>query len=350
MKPHRGRSSNLQAFLATLLAATHGGCLRAPVRPVVVTAAAPSPAVDALWRARGAPSGAAVEFPLGPGDLLELSVPRVAELSRVEARVGADGSIALPLLGAVPVGGATQPQLTATLRQRLATFMYQPEFSLFVKEYKSRQVAVVGEVARPGLYSITTHSETIRELVNAAGGFKEAGTTRILFFPSRGSSMPRVMASEFDGPSAPGDVEPLVLDLDLLTRNGEPTALALPVRPGDVIHVPEAGRVFVQGWVQNPGPVTMMRGLTVLSAVTAVGGTRYPAAPHAVNVLRSERNGERSTTTVNLDRIRRGIDADLPMHPGDIVDVGTTAPRLASYWMYEVVTTVVKVGASIPLI
>ena len=61
--------------------------------------------------------------------------------------------------------------------------------------------------------------------------------------------------------------------------------LALPVRPGDVIHVPEPGRVFVQGWVETPGAVAMTRGLTVLSAVTAAGGTRYPAAPHAVHVL-----------------------------------------------------------------
>ena len=337
--------------LATLLAP---GCgLRSqPPGPASERGAREVAAVTALWHARAGSMGWDSEFPLGPGDLVELVVPRMPELAKVDARLAADGSFALPLLGIVKAGGLTEPQLKAVLQQRLSSFMYQPEFSIFVREYRSRQVAVVGEVARPGLYPLTTRRETIRDLVNAAGGFKEEGTGRILFFPARGKVItpPVPIYSEFDVPTLPGEVEPIVLDLDGFARSATPAALALPVRPGDVIQVPEAGAVFVQGWVEKPGPVHMSRGLTVFAAVTAAGGTRFPAAPAAVHVLRSRPSGERTTLTVNLNRILGGVDTDLPVHAGDIVDVGTTPPRLMAHWMYETVTTIVKVGASIPLI
>ena len=50
------------------------------------------------------------------------------------------------------------------------------------------------------------------------------------------------------------------------------------------------------------------------------------------------------------DALASVFTSRLPVHAGDIVDVGTTPPRLMAHWMYETVTTIVKVGASIPLI
>jgi Polysaccharide biosynthesis/export protein len=125
--------------------------------------------LDALYlsRTRGT---TVTDYPIGPGDVVEISVPPIDELRERTVRVEADGSISLPMLGALQAGGLTEKQLRAELSERLKTYMYKPEVDVFVKEYRSRQVAVVGMVNSPGLITLTSPNETVLDMMTRAGG------------------------------------------------------------------------------------------------------------------------------------------------------------------------------------
>jgi len=80
------------------------------------------------------------------GDVLEISVPAIEELRGRVARISGDGTISLPFVGKIQAAGLTEEQLKQKLVERLEQYMYNPRVVLFVKEYRSRQVAVLGAV------------------------------------------------------------------------------------------------------------------------------------------------------------------------------------------------------------
>lgn len=123
--------------------------------------------LDALYRSRTR-GQSVTDYPIGPGDVLEISVPPIDELRERTVRVEADGTISLPMLGTLKAGGLTEKQLDAELDERLKTYMYKPEVEVFVKEYRSRQVAVIGMVNAPGLVTLTEPNETVLDMITRA--------------------------------------------------------------------------------------------------------------------------------------------------------------------------------------
>ena len=121
------------------------------------------------------------DYPLGPGDELEISVPGMEEFtpSRV-VRVSSKGTITLPFVGVLQAGGQTEEELKTEIRNRLQNgYMYNPQVDLFVREYHSRQVAVIGAVKDPGLYSLASESDTLLDMISHAGGMTQEAATRI---------------------------------------------------------------------------------------------------------------------------------------------------------------------------
>jgi protein involved in polysaccharide export with SLBB domain len=121
---------------------------------------------------------------IGPGDLIEVSVPGVPELNRFKVRVSEDNTISIPLAGMVRVGGMVEQELRQALYQRLAKPMKNPDVEVFVDQYQSRDVAVVGMVQKAGLYSITSRADTVLAMINRAGGMTERASSRVLFIPA----------------------------------------------------------------------------------------------------------------------------------------------------------------------
>jgi len=115
-------------------------------------------------------SGAVTDFPIGPGDVLEISVPAIPELAQRVERVSGEGKIALPYIGEVKAAGMSSDELEAELHQRLLKYMHNPRVFLVVKEHRSRQVAVLGSVLNPGMYTLDSASDTLYDLVTRAGG------------------------------------------------------------------------------------------------------------------------------------------------------------------------------------
>ena len=313
-----------------------------------------------LWERRKRESLAS-DYPIGPGDVIEISVPGMEEIKIITQRVTGEGTISLPFVGVINASGMTDKELRDEIRRRLETnYMRNPQISLFVKEFRSRQVAVIGAVQKPGLYNLASSADTVLGMISQAGGVTAAGAAeRILFIPAEPvdsakakeviDSLPAQLVSQDPSPLILKNVDPIVISLDSINRSGHERYLNIPARPGDIIMVPGGGEVLVQGWVGKPGAYKITSGLTILGAVAAAGGTVFPADNGSIELIRTNNQGQKTSFVANLDAIKAGEQPDLPLREGDVIDVSSTGPKLAAYGFYRFFTSFISVGASIPV-
>jgi polysaccharide export outer membrane protein len=305
-----------------------------------------------LWQQR-AQEETLADYPLGSGDVLEISVPEMEELANRTVRVAGDGTIALPFLGIVPAGGLTERALREELWHLLKKYMHSPQVNLFVREYRSRQVAVTGAVEKPGLYNLASGKDTLLDMISLAGGLTKEAAPRLLFLPAESSVNDNVQLASLQSVTAGGTshapfdlqrADPIVIDLKSLSKGNSQVYLTVPARPGDVLFVPGGGEVVVGGWVENPGSYKITSGLTVLGAVSAAGGLRFPANTSAVKILRTGRQGEKAILIADLGKIEDGEGPDIPLQEGDVVEVASSTPKLVSYGVFNFFRSVVNVG------
>ncbi|MGC6416613.1 MAG: polysaccharide biosynthesis/export family protein [Bradymonadia bacterium] len=108
---------------------------------------------------------------LGPGDVVEVRVYQEKDLSGL-FRIGVDGVFTYPLVGAVEAKGLSAAELADRLEKRLkAGYLRKPQVSVFVKEFNSKKVFVLGEVRKPGTFRFEDKM-TIVQAVTLAGGLK----------------------------------------------------------------------------------------------------------------------------------------------------------------------------------
>ena len=334
--------------------------------------------LQALWDARS--KGTSTDYPIGIGDLLQISVAGVDDFKERTVRVGSEGNIDLPLIGTIHAAGIPESQLRDNLAKALEKYMYDPQVDLFVKEYKSRQVAVVGAVRGPGLITLSGAGESILDVLTQAGGTTPEAADEVVIMPqvsSEGLKLQRVaqsmsgseaeagrpvsVANNGDphaGPPAnvltvpPPHDAPTLEDLQKSVSNGpavviplKATALTgsahymnMPVEPGDIIVVPGGGNVMVTGWVYRPGYFTVGSGLTALGAVGSAGGAMYAADPADATLMRSDGNGNKVAIPINLDKIAKGEDPDIPVRANDVIDVPYSDAKIGPYVVYNVLT------------
>jgi polysaccharide export outer membrane protein len=111
------------------------------------------------------------EYRIGNGDVLQISVWGEAELTKT-VTVRPDGKISLPLINEVPVAGLTTHDAQASLNQRFAQFIRNPQASVSVAEIHSSLVYVTGKVRRPGAYPLAG-SLNVVQLIARAGGLAD---------------------------------------------------------------------------------------------------------------------------------------------------------------------------------
>lgn len=109
------------------------------------------------------------EYRIGPSDLLEINVFQVADLNRT-VRVNTAGDISLPLVGVMKAGGMTVQELEAGIAKKLdATFLQNPQVTVFVKEFTSQRVTLEGAVKNPGIYPLTGKTTLLQAIAMAQG-------------------------------------------------------------------------------------------------------------------------------------------------------------------------------------
>ena len=110
------------------------------------------------------------EYKIGPNDVLVVDVFRVPELSGREVRVSESGTISLPLSGSMRVKGLSQKQVEQQLTAKLSkSFLQNPQVSVSIKEFTSKEVSVGGSVKSPGIFPMKG-AMTLSQAVTLAGG------------------------------------------------------------------------------------------------------------------------------------------------------------------------------------
>ena len=301
--------------------------------------------VHALWAERSAAAESA--FCLGPGDLLEVTVPRVDEIQGLHARISPAGTITLPHLGTIQAAGLTENQLTERLKQRLGqTLLRDPQVSLFVTEHVSQQVSVTGAVARPGLIGLTRQTRTISDLLSEAGGMNEHAGGTVQFYPAAGRACSAGPKAPTIAPGSAAGGTPIEIDLNRQWQPPNENPLYMPVIGGDALVV-NVGRYYVDGWVKTPGAYDISPGTTALGGLTAAGGAMYPADLHGIVVWRTEPGGTKKRIDVDVDSVRKGKTQDLTLQAGDVVSVPASTAKMVPYSGYWFLTNVVRVGAGL---
>ena len=142
-----------------------------------------------------------VEYRLGPGDQLRISVFNEAELTG-QFVVGSQGTISYPLVGDVRAGGLTIPEFTEALREALLQYIRQPNVSVEVANY--RPFFILGEVQRPGTYPYSA-SLTVLNAVATAGGFTYRANRGRVYIRHANEQEERAFPLTIATPVLPGD-------------------------------------------------------------------------------------------------------------------------------------------------
>jgi polysaccharide export outer membrane protein len=160
----------MRLAMVVLLGALLAACASGGGVPSAASVGGALPAPDTTT-STGAYEGA-TDYRIGGQDLLSISVFGVQELSK-EVRVNARGQVSLPLIGTVLAGGSTVQELEAELaRKYSATYLQNPQVSVFVKEFASQRVTMEGAIGKPGIYPITGKL-TLLQAIAMAGGVNE---------------------------------------------------------------------------------------------------------------------------------------------------------------------------------
>ena len=250
-------------------------------------------------------------FVIGADDVLDIQVFQVPELSRT-VRVDQKGFITLPLLGEVRAQGLTPGELERGLAKLLGEkYLNNPSVSVFVREYKSHPVSVLGAVKMPGVYQISSPkplAEIIAMAQGLADGPESKAGDRILITHEGKTEAVEVLA---------------------LLRN-RPAADRL-IHPGDQVRVLPADVVYVLGDVERPGsyPLATHQPVTVLQALALAGGPKRTAKMKQTVIFRKDPGGAKTEIPLKLTGKLTGTDADRLMEANDILFVPGSVTKRA---------------------
>jgi polysaccharide biosynthesis/export protein len=118
-------------------------------------------------------------YVIGANDVLAINVWKEPDISR-SVPVRSDGKISLPLVGELQAGGQTPRQLEQEITKRLQSYISEPEVTVIVTDSKSQKVNILGMVARPGAYLLTS-STTVLDAIAMAGGFKDFAKQKAVY-------------------------------------------------------------------------------------------------------------------------------------------------------------------------
>lgn len=216
----------------------------------------------------------ASEMVLGAGDVVKISVFGNQDLT-TETRISDNGTLTMPLVGAVGVDGLTSAQAEQKIAAALASggFVKNPQVSLIVSVISSQQVSVLGQVNRAGRYPIDGR-RTVLDLLALGGGVSVDGGDVVTLIRKRNGKVSKDSV----------DIIELVRSADL---KGD-----YEVQGGDIIYVERAPRCYIYGEVQRPGALRLERQMTVLQALSAGGGLTPRGTERGIRIKRRDASGK----------------------------------------------------------
>ena len=258
-------------------------------------------------------------YRIGPGDVLEIRVFNKPQLSREAVRVDNRGLVRMPMIeNEIQAGCRTEAELAEVLATLYLKYQRHPHVDVFVKEYSSKPVAVMGAVGKPGQFQLQRRVRLL-ELVSLAGGPTDRAGQQVL------------VAHSAELPSCENTAAASANNFDHydLTSTIRGDASSNPyVQAGDIITVPEAQQVFVVGNVFKPSSISLKEKITVSQAVAIAGGTMADAKRDQVRILRQLPGSPTKTEIlVNLEAISKRKADDVELKANDIVEVPTSSGK-----------------------
>lgn len=251
------------------------------------------------------------EEPLGPGDMVYITVTGAPEFTR-SYRVTQSGSIVLPLSNTqVHVAGLTPFETAGVVARSLmeAKLFVTPIVSVVALDYRSRRVSVVGAVRNPTVFEVLGPTRLLDAIAKAQGISPEAGPMLVI-------------SRNIDGGADQLQSIPIV---DLLS--GKDPDLNVVLRGREEIRIPEAPKLFVVGNVKSPGvfPLNEVGGTTVLKALALSQGVLPFTTKDAYIYRKTPGQVERQEILVPLRQILHRSSPDIDLIANDILYIPENA-------------------------
>jgi polysaccharide export outer membrane protein len=235
------------------------------------------------------------DYRLGPGDSIKVQVYQNPELG-LEARVSESGVVNYPLVGSMQLGGLTLNEAEAKIAQALkqGNILKAPQVNINIVQVRGNQVAVLGEVQKPGRFPLETTNVRVSELIAAAGGVTQNGDDLAVVTGNRNGQPFRKS-----------------IDIPALFA-GSGSADDIVVQPGDTVFVSKAPTYYIYGEAQKPGHYRVERNMTVMQAIAAGGGVTPRGSQNRVKLMRKSPDGRTTEMSPSLTDI---------VQPGDVLFV-----------------------------
>lgn len=215
---------------------------------------------------------------IGPGDALRVTVFQNPDLA-TETRVSGRGTITFPLVGDVSVTGLTPSQAEARIADALkqGKFIQNPQVNVAVIQVRSRQVSILGQVAKPGRYPLDDFNIRLTDVLAVAGGVTPVGADTVTVMTRRS-----------------GKLQKLEVDLPAMFRGGD-LSQNPEIASGDTILVQRAPVFYIYGEVLRGGSYRLEPNMTVMQALALGGGLTLRGTQRG---LRIHRRGSAGTVEV----------------------------------------------------
>ena len=260
-------------------------------------------------------------YRIGPADVLDVRIHNRPQLSREAVRVEGNGMIRMPLIDTeIQAACHTEGELAKEIATRYAKYYRNLQVDVFIKEYHSKQVAIIGAVNDQSRFKLQRRVRLLELLTYAKGPSAKAGQT-INIVHSTAESPCKAQEET-------GDVASLFSSYKLSdVLRGDPAANPY-LEAGDIVTVPEADQVYVVGNVFMPLTISLREPVTLTRAIAMAGGLKQDTKKDKIRVLRQEPGATtRKEITVDLSAIEKKRSEDLALLPNDIVDVPTSAGK-----------------------
>jgi polysaccharide export outer membrane protein len=291
--------------------------------PVTSVNAAQTPPASAVAQTPKATVAAKMDrddrYRIGPGDVLDIRVFNKAILSRDNVRVNGNGMIRMPLIDDdILAACRTEGELAKEVATRYLKYQRNPQVDVFVKEYQSQPVAVIGAVNQPSQFKLQRRVKLLELLAFANGIAERAGRSVNVVHGE-----PTGVVCQSATPAAEEDFIKTGLNSYKLKDTLEGVEQANPyIQPGDIIYVPDADQAYVVGNVMRPRAIPLREPVTITQAIAMAEGLRPDSKKDKVRIVRQEPGGMgKNEMIVDLKAIEKRQAPDVVLQANDIVDV-----------------------------
>jgi len=259
-------------------------------------------------------------YRIGSGDVLDIRIYNRPQLSRDAVRVEGNGMIRMPLIETeIRAACLTEGELAKEISTRYARYYKNLQVDIFIKEYHSQQVAIIGAVNDQSRFELQRRVRLLELLTYAKGPSAKAGQTINIVHSTNIS--PCRQADESDVSTAFSSYK-----LNEVLQ-GDPKSNPY-LEAGDIVTLPEADQVYVVGNVFMPLTIALKEPITLTRAIAMAGGLKQDTRKDKIRVLRQEPGTSiRKEILVDLYAIEKKRSEDLALAPNDIIDVPTSAGK-----------------------